>query len=144
MHINGRTKYMTKLQDISEESIKLLVDKFYEKVRADAELGKVFTDAIGHSASEWKPHLEKMYDFWSSLMLTSGRYHGNPLKKHMDLPKFDLSLFGRWLELFTQTAEEIYHPEIAQIYISKSERVAANLKFHLHNSRPSDFTFAPA
>lgn len=134
---------MTKLSDINEDSIKKLVDGFYDKVRGDTELREVFNQAIGCSDEEWVPHLERMYDFWSSLMLTSGRYHGNPLKKHKDLPAFDKELFDRWLELFSETAHELHIPEIADLYVDKGKRVAKNLKFHLY-SKPSDFVFAPA
>lgn len=137
-------KYMAKLPNITEESIKLLVDSFYDKVRKDAELGDVFNTAIGHSDAQWLPHLERMYEFWSSIMLTSGRYHGNPLRKHLDLPKFDRELFARWLKLFSEAATEIHTSEIAQSFIDKSERVAANLQFHLYHSKPNDFTFAPS
>ena len=33
--------------------------------------------------NSWPVHLAKMYDFWSSVMLTTGRYKGNPLGVHM-------------------------------------------------------------
>lgn len=133
-----------KSQNITEDSIKYLVDTFYAKVRGDERLGIIFAAAIGHSDEEWAEHLQKMYDFWSSIMLTSGRYHGNPLKKHKDLPFFDEKLFNRWLELFAETANEIHPPEIAQNYISKSHRIAENLKFNLYYSKPNDFPFAPS
>jgi len=123
---------------ISEESIKRLVYGFYEKVRRDPALSPVFTAAIGQSDSEWEPHLQRMVDFWSSLMLTSGRYHGNPLKKHKDLPAFDIRLFDRWLELFAQTAHELHTPDIALIYIAKSQRIAESLKLGLYYT-PGDF-----
>ena len=72
---------------VTEENIKLLVDKFYVKVRKDPELGLIFEKAIGID-TPWHSHLERMYAFWSSIMLTSGRYSGTPVKKHTDLPFF--------------------------------------------------------
>ena len=71
---------------ITEDSIKDLVDRFYAKVRNDSRLGPVFNTAIGENDQDWESHLERMYAFWSSVMLTSGRYHGNPMQKHKDLP----------------------------------------------------------
>ncbi|HEU5046362.1 MAG TPA: group III truncated hemoglobin [Rickettsiales bacterium] len=117
---------------ITEETIKRLVDTFYRKVRADAVLAPVFTAIIGESDEEWKDHLHRMYDFWSSVMLTSGKYHGNPLQKHKDLPAFDMVLFDRWLALFEQTAQELYTPEIAAQYIAKSRRIAESLKLGIY------------
>lgn len=117
-----------KLDHITEDSIKQLVDSFYIKIRQHTELGPIFNQAIGNSDDEWQPHLEKLYDFWSSIMLASRRYHGNPMKKHIDLPRFDLSLFDRWLELFAETARELYTEDIAIQYQVKSRNIARNLK----------------
>lgn len=128
---------------ISEDSIKRLVDTFYAKVRRDPALSPIFAAAIGESESQWGPHLEKMYAFWSSIMLTSGRYHGNPLKKHKDLPAFDIRLFDRWLELFAETANELHTPETAAIYIAKSQRIAESLKLGIYYT-PGDFPMAQA
>lgn len=117
---------------ITEESIKELVDRFYAKVREDAKLGPVFDEAIGKNDQDWKPHLERMYAFWSSVMLTSGRYHGNPMQKHKDLPHFDESLFDTWLALFAETAHEIHDAVIAERYIDRSRRIAESLKLGLY------------
>ncbi len=124
---------MEKLPTITEESIKLLVDRFYDKVRSNKELAPLFARVIGVSHEDWLPHLQKMYDFWSSIMLTSGRYHGNPLKKHKDLTPFDIKMFDQWLQLFAETANEIHTSDIAAIYIAKSRRIAENLKFNMYS-----------
>ena len=117
---------------ITEESIKELVDRFYAKVREDAKLGPVFNGAIGENDKDWKPHLERMYAFWSSVMLTSGRYHGNPMQKHKDLPHFDECLFDTWLALFAETAHEVHGAPIAERYIDRSRRIAESLKLGLY------------
>ena len=117
---------------ITDESITLLVHDFYSKVRADKDLGPIFANAIGDDDTQWGPHLQRMVDFWSSIMLTSGRYHGNPFQKHKDLPAFDISLFDRWLELFAETAAELYNQENADRFIEKSSRIAESLKLGLY------------
>lgn len=117
---------------ITEESIKNLVDRFYAKVRSDTELGPIFKSTIGENDQDWKPHLRRMYAFWSSVMLTSGRYHGNPMQKHKDLPHFDESLFDTWLALFAETAHEVHNTAIAQRYIDRSKRIAESLKLGLY------------
>ena len=117
---------------ITEESIKILVDSFYQKVRADKDLGPVFIAAIGEDNEEWRPHLERMYSFWSSVMLTSGRYHGNPMQKHQNLPSFDEGLFDTWLSLFAETVHEIHTKPIAERYIDRSKRIAESLKLGLY------------
>ena len=42
-------------------------------------LGPIFNNAI----ADWPEHLEKLTAFWSSVMLTSGRYKGNPMAAHL-------------------------------------------------------------
>ena len=117
---------------ITEESIKELVNRFYQKVRENKDLGPIFDKAIGEDDRDWEPHLERMYAFWSSIMLTSGRYHGNPMKKHKDLPQFDKDLFDVWLSLFAETAPEVHTKPIAERYIDRSKRIAESLKLSLY------------
>ncbi len=121
-----------KADDITEATITRLVYDFYTKVRADGALGSIFVAAIGEDDTKWEPHLQRMVDFWSSIMLTNGRYHGNPFKKHKDLPPFDISLFDRWLELFFETATELYTQPTADRFIEKSQRIAESLKLGLY------------
>jgi len=116
---------------ITEESIKTLVNTFYDKVRADQQLGPVFDQAIAEGT--WPEHLETMCDFWSSVMLKTGRYHGNPAVKHLNIPAFDASLFDRWLELFSETAGEVFpEGEAAAEFEGASRNIARSLKFMLY------------
>ncbi len=121
-----------KIDIITEATIKQFVDNFYVNVRNDSKLGPVFDGTIGTSEEAWQPHLERMYYFWSSLMLATGRYHGNPMKKHHDIPSFDIKLFDIWLELFEKTAREIHTDEVVELYMEKSRRVAQSLKLGLY------------
>lgn len=117
---------------ITEASITDLVHRFYAKVREDEALGPIFANAIGDDDAQWGPHLQRMVDFWSSIMLTSGRYHGNPFQKHKDLPPFDISLFDRWLILFEETVKELHSDDIAERYMDKARRIAESLKLGLY------------
>lgn len=112
---------------LSEEAIGELVDQFYIKVRADAELGPVFERAI----SDWGPHLATMRKFWSSVMLTSGRYKGNPVAVHQRVEGIEFGLFDRWLALFDETCRELFDDDIAAIFRIKAERIAESLKLAL-------------
>src|SRR5690606_22116074 len=98
----------------------------------------IIAAVIVDSRKLWGPQLEKRYASWSSIMLTSGRYRGNPMNKHKDLRAFVIKLFYRWAMLFAETAKELYAPEIAELYISKSHRIAESLKLGLYYN-PGDF-----
>jgi hemoglobin len=69
-----------------------------------------------------------MYAFWSSVMLTTGRYKGNPLIKHMVLPGITPELFSQWLKLFDQTCNELFDDDISAAFRVKAERIAESLK----------------
>lgn len=122
-----------KNSEISEKSIKELVDSFYEKVLKSDDLAYIFENKIGKTKEEWQPHLQKMYSFWSSLMISSGSYKGNPLRKHKELPSFPEEKFNKWLELFFETAHEIFEEEIAKKFIDKSELIARSFKYGLYH-----------
>jgi hemoglobin len=115
----------TQAMAVSEETIRRLVHVFYGKVRQDAELGPIFDRVIGQ---DWDAHLEKMCAFWSSVMLTSGRYKGSPMLAHMRLKMITQAHFARWLSLFRATATELFAPAIAQTFISRAENIARSLQ----------------
>lgn len=107
---------------LDEAILRTLVHRFYDKVRADEVLGPVFAARI----TDWVPHLERMVTFWSSVALMTGRYHGAPVPAHATLP-VTWAHFGRWLDLFRQTATEVCPPVGAALVIERSERIARSL-----------------
>ena len=115
-----------KLDRVTEDGIRGLVDAFYAKVRADAEIGPVFARVI--PGDDWQPHLDKMYAFWSSVMLMSGRYKGNPVIKHTMITGMQPEMFARWLALFHETCGERFEAAICAEFRIKSERIAESLK----------------
>lgn len=108
---------------IDEAMISRLVHRFYAAVRKDPLLGPVFEARI----ADWGPHLQRMCAFWSSVALMSGRYHGQPMEKHMRLP-VDAEHFDRWLTLFARTAEQECPPAAAAHFVDRAQRVAQSLE----------------
>jgi hemoglobin len=117
-----------KLDHVSEDGIKLLVDGFYAKVRRDPELAPIFLRAI---PGDWGAHLAKMYAFWSSVMLTTGRYKGNPVVKHLAIPSIQPALFERWLALFNETSTELFDDAVSAEFQAKAARIAESLQLAL-------------
>ena len=114
-----------KLNHVSEDGIRQLVDAFYAKVRIDPELAPIFARAI---PGDWQPHLTKMYAFWSSVMLTTGRYKGNPVAKHLAIPGIQPHLFERWLGLFNETCGELFDDPVRAEFHIKAVRIAESSK----------------
>jgi hemoglobin len=108
---------------IDERMIEKLVRGFYAHVRQDPLIGPIFESHI----ADWEPHLQKMFAFWSSLTLQSGRYHGQPMARHLRLP-IDAQHFDRWLALFEETARALCPPAAADLFIERARRVAESLE----------------
>jgi hemoglobin len=72
-----------------------------------------------------------MRRFWSSVMLASGRYSGNPVAVHRAVRGLERPMFERWLALFEATAAELFPPDIAALFIEKSHRIATSLQLAL-------------
>ncbi len=115
---------------IDEPMIERLVRTFYGAVRTDDLIGPVFAERI----ADWEPHLQRMCEFWSSVALMSGRYHGQPMVKHMPLP-VDGRHFDRWLELFERTAREVCPPAAADHFIERAQRIAQSLEMGIAAGR---------
>jgi hemoglobin len=123
---------------LSEAQLAELVQRFYAKVRADELLGPVFADRI----TDWEAHLDRMVDFWSSVALMTGRYHGAPVPKHASLP-VGWPHFERWLDLFRQTAHETCTPEGAAHVIERAERIAQSLHLAAQTAARGERTDTP-
>lgn len=116
----------TLLTSVSEGGIARLVDGFYAKLRCDEVLGPIFEAAL--APHEWPEHLATMRRFWSSVMLTSGRYSGNPVAVHRAMAGLECGMFARWLALFEQAAAELFAQEQAALFAAKARRIADSLQ----------------
>jgi hemoglobin len=108
---------------ITEAEIASLVERFYAKIRVDPEIGPVFNNAV----QNWDAHLALLKDFWSTVLLTTGRYKGNPLLAHFHLP-IEEKYFARWLTLFSETANEVMPASKATSIMHKADRIAMNMR----------------
>lgn len=115
---------------LDDATLTRLVHGFYDRIRADPLLGPIFATRV----DDWAPHLEKMVDFWSSVALMTGRYHGAPMPKHLPLP-VEAEHFERWLDLFRQTAIEVCPPEGAALVIDRATRIAASIQMNVMDAR---------
>jgi hemoglobin len=111
----------------TEDDVRLLVDKFYEKVNKDPLLSPVFNEEAGVN---WEEHLPKMYKFWSTQLLGTGSYSGRPFPPHMEL-KIGKEHFERWLDLFLSTVDEYFTGPVAETARTKAKSIAAIFQYKL-------------
>jgi len=119
--------------EVTEAHLERLIPGFYARVRDDVLIGPLFKSAIG----DWQQHLGKLVDFWSSVMLTSGRYKGSPAASHLKhLPEIKPPMFDRWLMLWTDVTAEMLPPAAATALQVKAARIAESLKLALYFRLP--------
>jgi hemoglobin len=124
---------------LEEPMISAVVEAFYSKVQVDPLLGPVFNSRI--APEDWPQHIALIKDFWSSMLLGSGRYGGRPMPKHLRLANVVTDAhFERWLGLFKATAEALCEPSIAALFIDRAERIAQSFRLGMAFQRGEDTT----
>jgi hemoglobin len=116
---------------IDEAMIAELVDRFYARVREDELIGPVFEARI----EDWDEHLVKLRAFWSSVVLMTGRYKGQPMPVHAAIFEITDAHFERWLSLFADTAKKVCPPAAAALFVDRSQRIAQSLRLGIAASR---------
>ena len=120
------------IEGITEERLTALVDLFYGRVRQDPLIGPVFNGAI----QDWPEHLGKLQAFWSSVMLTSGRYKGRPLPAHIKHgDAIGPASFERWLALWGEATAEVLPAPAAAAMQEKAARIAESLSMGIEFAR---------
>ncbi len=93
--------------------IEQLINRFYDRVKADPVIGYIFNDI---AKVDWPKHLPVMYDFWEFLLLQGKNYQGNPIEKHFELhARHPLTAehFDRWLALFQESVDDLFAGPVA-------------------------------
>jgi hemoglobin len=107
---------------------------FYARVRQDDLLGPIFNAAV----HDWDDHLDRIGDFWSSVMLGTGRYKGNPVAKHLPhAARIDRIAFDRWLGLWGETTNDLLPPAAAEALQAKAARIAESLQLAIQFPTPA-------
>ena len=121
---------------LDERMIHDVVHGFYAAIRNDALLGPIFNGAIAPEA--WPVHLAKMCDFWSSMLLKTGRYDGRPLPPHLRISGLGEEHFRRWLKLFRSTVRRLCPPEVAALFMERALRIAHSFRLSVAYNRGED------
>ncbi len=109
----------------NRDEISKMVNAFYTRVQQDPRLGPLFDDV---AKVDWPPHMEKLTNFWSRILLGQAGYAGNPMRAHVDVhvqSEFDHDHFRRWLTLFHDTIDTGWAGPLAEHAKMMGRRVAA-------------------
>jgi len=111
---------------LDRAGLRRLVDAFYADVRRDELLGPVFASVI----ADWEPHLQRMTEFWSTVMLSTRSFKGNVYQKHVALAEtaeVKPEHFLRWITLWHRHTEAMFPGETARELQETAEGIGRNL-----------------
>lgn len=111
---------------LTRDELHTLVRRFYGRARTNAELGPLFESAV----EDWDSHLEHLTAFWAATMLGERGFSGNPMAAHRRHP-ITPQMFDLWLQLWGETARELFAPEIAEALQARAAQIAESLKLGL-------------
>lgn len=130
--------------ELQEDDIRRVVRAFYAEVQKDDMLAPVFATRIG--AGEWEAHMDHITNFWSSIFLKTGRFNGNPMRKHLGLETITPAHFTRWLELFEAVSNRLLENPKAAAMQGMANRIAQSfqmgLAFHYETTKDGPNPFA--
>ena len=121
----------------NRDDIILLVNTFYEKVKRDNVIGYIFNDV---AKVNWEKHLPVMYDFWENVIFFTGAYTGNPMTAHKQLHQktpLNAEHFQEWIKLFTQTVDELFEGEKAELTKQRAISIATVMQIKIVHGHES-------
>lgn len=113
----------------NRDDIQLLLDSFYEKVKANEEIGPIFEE---HAKLNWEKHLPRMYDFWETTLFGKAFFKGNPMEKQIalnDQIPLLASHFKAWLSLWHTTVDELFEGSNAAAAKQKANNIAGLMEY---------------
>ena len=123
-------------KDISSKAdIQIIIDRFYEQVRADATIGFIFNDI---AKVDWPHHMPIMYDFWESTVFGTGTYTRNAMTPHFQLnEKVPLTgaHFEQWLFLFETTIDSLFEGANADLMKERGKGIAGLMQLKLNGDK---------
>jgi len=112
----------------NQKDIEQLVEEFYNKLLKIPSVKPVF-DGL-----DFKTHVPRIVAFWSMVLLDIEGYKTNVFDKHLHLP-LNSQHFDTWLETFTETVNQLFKGEKADLAIQRATVLTYTFKSkwqHLH------------
>ena len=114
----------------TRDDVERLVRAFYGKALRDPVIGYLFEIA----ELDLEAHVPTMVDFWQTMVLGVRAYRGNAFSVHARLhakEPLTRAHFDRWLALWTETVDELFAGERAELAKAHATRVARAFAYRL-------------
>lgn len=109
------------MRDIRDkDDVIIFVKTFYSEVRDDEMIGPIFGGRI--EPERWPVHLERMSNFWNTVLFGAPDYRGNPFSHHISL-NIDERHFNRWITLFKSVVNKHYEGPKADEAILRADNM---------------------
>ncbi len=108
----------------NREDIRLLMERFYDKLLADESISYLFTDVAKINLEE---HFPVLVNFWDSILFQADTYQKNAMKPHVDLHQqspLEAHHFKTWLGYFIATVNELFDGEKAELARQRATSIA--------------------
>lgn len=128
-------------RELSDQyDIEVLIDVFYAKVLRHSELSFYFSDAV----KNWTHHKKRFIEYWSSQILFTDTYEGSILPSHVAVDKkygsgFKKEHFTEWARLWTETIEELFVGEKAELAKESGVNMSKNIYLKMFVNRTAKF-----
>jgi len=116
------------MKDIEDrKDLSKLIHRFYRFIRTDDLLGPIFNGQI--QEDHWPAHLEKLTDFWETILFRSMNFKGNPSFAHRTVDEnFNHTIgkhhFEKWISLWHHTIDLLFFGPVANTAKQASENMA--------------------
>lgn len=130
---------MSKADIASRDDVLFLIERFYEKAKLDELIGSFFTEVV---VLDWDHHIPVITDFWTSILLGTVRYEGNPISPHISLHRKKALKpfhFERWLELWEANLKEHFEGPIAEEALRRAKMMAPMIAYKIEQSESPGF-----
>ena len=125
------------MRDIeTKEDIFYLLERFYAKAVPDETIGYFFTEVAKINLAD---HLPVITDFWEMVILGGANYKKNAIAVHTHLHQLSAmeeKHFNRWLQLFTETVDELFTGNNAEQAKQRAVSIATVMKIKILHSSP--------
>lgn len=111
-----------------------LLAEFYKTATVDAQIGHHFAEL------DLAAHLPVIVDFWEKVLLENPVYFGNPLAVHQrlnDVSPLKLEHFRHWVEIFSQTVDDLFAGETAENAKMRAKMIAHSLNQRINQTEIS-------
>jgi hemoglobin len=108
----------------SKQDLEEMLTAFYTKAFKDDLIGRFFTEVVPLDLDH---HIPIIASFWETVLFNTANYRGNVMEIHKHISQLSpikKEHLDRWVQLFTQTVEEFFEGDKADLLKQRAATIA--------------------